>query len=201
MTQTTTTNTRFTAEAMTYYEALGVSSTSSFEEIKSSFYRLARLHHPDKVSQKQQQQQQQRLTPNQRHEESTNSGDEVDTNDKFDPSASRAGAHSFIEIQEAWEVLRDSSKRQEYDLCLKANRHHQQSKYDSAILLSSEDWEEAIDDETQERIWVYDCRCGQELYIDNIDDIDDNKNNQEAKKKKEIFVDCPGCCFVYCVQL
>ncbi len=62
-----------------YYETLGVGRTSSAEEIKKAYRKLARKYHPD-----------------------------VNPNDK-------AAEEKFKEIQEAYEVLADSGKRQRYD--------------------------------------------------------------------------------------
>src|ERR1700750_743969 len=59
-----------------YYEILGISKSSSADEIKKSFRRAAIQHHPDKEG-----------------------GDET----------------KFKEINEAYEVLKDTGKRQRYD--------------------------------------------------------------------------------------
>src|SRR5437879_12875826 len=62
-----------------YYGILGVKKSSSVEEIKKAFRKLARKHHPD-----------------------VNPGD-------------KKAEEKFKEINEAYEVLSDSTKRHKYD--------------------------------------------------------------------------------------
>src|SRR5450759_2210958 len=62
-----------------YYETLGVARTSSAEDIKKAFRKLARVYHPDVAKNK------------------------------------VTGEAKFKELNEAYEVLSDSEKRQKYD--------------------------------------------------------------------------------------
>ena len=82
------------------------------------------------------------------------------------------------------ETLRNSGTRQDYDDDLKQKSLRLQSRTNGAIELLEHELEEAIDEETEETIFVYDCRCGEEVVIIKRD-------------QPEQFVDCEGCCFVY----
>ena len=89
----------------------------------------------------------------------------------------------FKRIQAAWECLRDESSRSQYDEELLQKSLNDKRFTKSAVVLTFEDLEEAYDEETQQTLWVYDCRCGEEVLI--------------ANNNINMAVDCPGCCFVY----
>ena len=150
-------------DSSTHYEILNVTSSASYEEIKASFHRLARQSHPDKQQQQQQQQQQAKQWQK-----------------KMD------GDDAFKRIQQAWQVLRDDERRKQYDLELQQIHLTQKSKRDGAVSISlQEDCEEAYDEELERTVFVYDCRCGEELIL------------VTEKEEKPQYLDCPGCCFVY----
>jgi DnaJ-class molecular chaperone len=208
----------------THYEVLGVSKYATYEEIKESFHRLARAKHPDKQRRRRQNHPQQRQT--------TNDNDDVDVdshkqqNDESDDHEHAAvggvdqttqtqmiaaAAAEFRTIQQAWQVLRDDEERRAYDSDLLHRDLHTENKRNGALLLSfHEDLEEAIDEETNERFMVYDCRCGEEIHIE-MSDSDNSVNaendavateycktaNDSGERDDDIMVDCPGCCFVY----
>jgi DnaJ-class molecular chaperone len=140
----------------THYEILGVGLKSTYDEIKAAYHKFARQSHPDKQQQQQQQQQQ-----SQNHER-------VD----------------FKLIQLAWETLRNEEIREKYDDDLRQQELRSKSRFRGALTLTSEDLEEAIDEEDN-TMYVYDCRCGEEVFVCNWD------------RKTELFVGCEGCCFVY----
>jgi curved DNA-binding protein CbpA len=179
-TSTTTNTTQFTL-----YEILQVSPQASLEDIKSSFYRLARQHHPDKQIQ---QNQQQYLTS------VSNSSSKIDT--------SKTTNCHFPDIQRAWELLRDPNQRKVYDQELLQQRLQYDSRHHGAISLDFKDLESAIDEETQEVFFVYDCRCGEEIHIDNDRIQGSSRKNDTTNNtnKNVLLVDCPGCCFVYKVH-
>eukprot|EP00934_Nitzschia_sp_Nitz4_P002736 Nitzschia sp. Nitz4//scaffold101_size76361//66590//67084//NITZ4_005614-RA/size76361-processed-gene-0.45-mRNA-1//-1//CDS//3329532194//2726//frame0 len=145
-----------TTNSTTHYETLGVSPQATYEEIKAAFSKLALQSHPDK----------QRSTNN--NKDNHNS------------------ASTFRSIQQAWQVLRDTTTRQQYDQELKQIQLNQQAKLGSIVTLHMDDpgVEWAQDEETGDTLVVYDCRCGEEVIFEGNTDQ----------------VDCPGCCFVYCLQ-
>jgi curved DNA-binding protein CbpA len=139
---------------MTHYDVLGISSTASYDDIKSSFHKLARQSHPDK------QQHQQHPTT----------------------------VVNFKRIQQAWEILRNDDLRKSYNDELQQQALSRKKKTKGAIEISlKEDMEEAVDEETGQSIYIYDCRCGEEVILEEMVTTDD----------QYCYVDCPGCCFVY----
>jgi hypothetical protein len=91
----------------------------------------------------------------------------------------------FKRIQLAWETLRNVEHRQVYDNDLQQEELRRKSRTHGALEITMNDLEEALDEESDETVLVYDCRCGEEVFIANWDN------------QKVTFVDCEGCCFVY----
>lgn len=101
------------------------------------------------------------------------------------PASNTNTTIAFKQVQKAWETLRDTSSRTLYDQQLLQLALNQKAKCQGAIVISKSDLEEALDDETQESLWVYDCRCGEEVILEH----------------PKLLVECPGCCFVYKVEM
>lgn len=91
----------------------------------------------------------------------------------------------FQRIQLAWETLGTTERRQEYDGNLQQEELQERSRTHGAIDISMDDVEEALDEETNETMLVYDCRCGEEVFV------------PCKQAKGSLLVDCEGCCFVY----
>ena len=163
----------------THYDALGVPPTASYKDIKASFHHLARLKHPDK------QQRQQEEEPTQ--------GD-----DKEESSSSKQHKTDFERIQLAWKCLGNEESRAAYDQELYAQQSRAADK--RAIPLTiDEDFQAAVDDETGETAYVYDCRCGQELQVFQ-EDWGTDTTISTKEEEPIIFIECSGCCFVYRVS-
>jgi curved DNA-binding protein CbpA len=154
---------------LTHYDVLGVASDASYQDIKASFHRLARLKHPDKLL-------------------SSSSCPPAEES----LSSTSANKEEFERIQLAWKCLGNPETRSAYDQKLYAERSRQAEK--RAIPLTiRDDFQTAVDEETGDKAYVYDCRCGQELQL--FDDEWDAENKEEA-----ICIECTNCCFVYRVS-
>jgi curved DNA-binding protein CbpA len=191
---TTTDTTKFTL-----YDILQVAPNASLDDIKSSFYRLARQHHPDK--QKQEPQHCRSTTT------TTTTTTTTNNNNNCNNDAYATVNRHFPDIQRAWELLRDSDQRRVYDQELLQQRLQHDSRHHGAISLDFKDLESAIDEETQEIFYVYDCRCGEEIHIDHdMMQGSSRKNNKDTSTANNhhhdhvLMVDCPGCCFIYKVH-
>jgi DnaJ domain len=167
----------------THFEVLGVSSDATYEQIKVAFHRLARVHHPDK------------------NKSSTMNDD--DTTTSTTATQNPTEQTHFVRIQQAWQVLRDNDSRRRYIEALNQSALHVQLKKGAVIPLSWDDVEEAYDEETGETIFVYDCRCGEEVMI--VMNQNPRMNHPRGRggggrvvgEGGSTIVECPGCCFVY----
>eukprot|EP00300_Choanocystis_sp_HF-7_P027416 c3251_g1_i1.p1 GENE.c3251_g1_i1~~c3251_g1_i1.p1 ORF type:complete len:142 (+),score=19.96 c3251_g1_i1:30-455(+) len=88
----------------------------------------------------------------------------------------------FLQIQRAWEVLRDDELRREYDEEIKA-----QETLRSRVQLTVKESEMAVD-EAEGFLW-YECRCGGR-YIIHPDELDQGFDHTQ----------CEFCSFVICVS-
>ena len=105
-------------------------------------------------------------------------------------SADVSSGDEFRTIQAAWECLRDS--REAYDEELRRKANYAQSRLDSAVLVKLSDMEEAIDDETNNVVYIYSCRCGDEIEI--------WPELQSTCESPKLIVECPGCSFAYSIE-
>jgi curved DNA-binding protein CbpA len=79
----------------THYEILGVAPDCSFDELRSAYRRLARIHHPD-------------VARSPRPSAVTE-------------AEATAASQRMAEVNEAWKVLSDSSQRRHYDASLRVD--------------------------------------------------------------------------------
>ena len=160
-----------------HYDVLNVSKNATYEEIKESFHRLARAKHPDR-------QHRMRSNNNNSSRKSVDDDDDDDENDN-DNKEEEVAVAEFRKIQQAWQVLRDSDQRILYDSDLLQKELQIENKRNGAIELDfDDDLEEAIDEETNEKFMVYDCRCGEEIHIDYNNNNNNNNNIPGEEEEK-----------------
>uniref|UniRef100_A0A336N157 CSON014326 protein n=1 Tax=Culicoides sonorensis TaxID=179676 RepID=A0A336N157_CULSO len=104
---------------------------------------------------------------------------------KHHPDKTNTESHTeFIEIDEAWKVLRDPEKRKQYDAELG------QSRFDDKPIvhetLKKSDFEYDEESET----YYHDCRCGG-VYL-----IPDEFEANEDKAEKSLYIACDECSLV-----
>jgi curved DNA-binding protein CbpA len=96
----------------------------------------------------------------------------------------------FRRLQQAWECLRDS--RQSYDQELRRADDFLKAKVDSAIRLKLSDMEEAVDEETDKTLYLFTCRCGEDIEV---------WHDALPKFDHSVFLrECPGCSFTYAIE-
>lgn len=103
-----------------HYEVLGVRVNATYQQIKNAFNRKALQYHPDK------QVKQQQTTQSQQQQQHQN---------------------NFLLIQEAYSVLKDVAKRNQYDLQRQSIENHQKQREEPLIYeevdLDDMDYDEA----------------------------------------------------------
>ena len=156
---------------------LGIPKGSSASAIRSAYARLALEHHPDKLQQQQQQQQQQHLA-----------GATIDGELDSRRLSSSTSSSSILEIQAAWEALRDdpllttgSSAIPTSPLSIKRR---------SAAIAEVVTLEDFVYNQLRND-YTHQCRCGGEsiLLSRDIEDV--------AKGAKIITLQCPSCSLSY----
>jgi diphthamide biosynthesis protein 4 len=164
-----------------HYDVLNVSKNATYEEIKESFHRLARAKHPDR-------QHRMRSNSNINNNSSSKNDDDDDDSDSNNDNDNKeeVAVAEFRKIQQAWQLLRDSDQRILYDSDLLQKELQIKNKRNGAIELDYDyDLEEAIDEETNEKFMVYDCRCGEEIHIDYNNNNNNNKIPGEEEEKTD----------------
>ena len=142
--------------------------------IRAAYTRLIIQHHPDK----QQQQQQQHLS-------GLTISNEFSLSEKDDSLQSTS---SFLEIQAAWEALRDDSMIITGSDATSSTLIKQKQRRSVAILEKV-----SLDDLhiNSENEYIYNCRCGGECILQQSD-IEREKKNNEG-----LTVQCPNCSLAY----
>lgn len=101
-------------------------------------------------------------------------------------------------IQKAYHILRDETKRKQYDEELRLERQRIQSRFESAIVLEKSDCEIEKGDDGVYSL-VYPCRCG--IYLDTSpledDEYSADEQNAPGEEEDEGLLACPGCSLVY----
>jgi len=199
-TRTRTTTTTSSTTTKTHYEILGVSSVATYEQIKVAFHRLARIHHPDKAMTIP------TINPPRPLDTITCQDSIIPVGQPCDPSneddADVRPSHpnhveeddkmDFLKIQEAWYILRDEHRRIEYTDRLNQTSLQTKVKHGGTIHLDWNEVEEAYDEDTEQIIYVYDCRCGEEVIF-----LPHDLNSSTTTTTTTTTVECSGCCFVY----
>lgn len=99
----------------------------------------------------------------------------------------------FGRIQQAWECLRDA--RQTYDEELRCASTRSEAKMTSAMTVKLADMEEAVDDETNHVVYVYACRCGDEVQV-----WPEDWQQPNDEGRPSLLMECPGCSFSYSIE-
>lgn len=157
---------------LNHYETLGVPETADATTIKEAFRLLVLKHHPDK-------------------QPSSSSNSRTTDN------------HVLVnQIQNAYQVLRDSAQRKEYDEYLRLDRSRKHSRFESSILVERSDCTMEIDNTDGSAMLVYPCRCGTLLDTSPLPDDDDDEQvgQEESLDKEDGLLECPGCSLVYDIR-
>ena len=108
-----------------------------------------------------------------------------------DKVSSNGSQDSFRRLQSAWECLRQAETRQAYDEQLFLKEQKLESKRQAAMTLSLSELEVGHDDESDEHVYIYTCRCGEELQI---------WQDEMPALNESFLTECSGCSFSYSVM-
>ena len=153
--------------------------------IRAAYTRLIIQHHPDKQQQPQQQQQQQQ----QKHLSGLTISNELTISDDSLQSTLSLSS-SFLEIQAAWEALRDDPMIISGSDATSSTFFKQKQRRSVAILetVSLDDLHSKSEKRDE---YIYNCRCGGECLLQ-------KKDIERAKKNNEgLTVQCPNCSLAY----
>lgn len=153
-----------------YYEILKATSSASFNELKANYKQLILQCHPDKL-----------------HQQLEMDVNNLQMNAKTDDTNNL----EFVAITEAWNCLKDPTKRKQYDAEQLLSKFHTHNNIYAHLKLSemkkqpntAEYYEGAAEDEEQEvdvhiskgestkdgvskYIYTYECRCGGQYVVD-----------------------------------
>jgi curved DNA-binding protein CbpA len=148
-----------------HYDILNVPSTASLTTIKEAYRGLVKQYHPDKQS----------ISQDRLHVHEVVTGTISDT---IVQQSNLERKNSFLQIQTAWECLRDADQRRRYDaaLCRQQRLHIQQrerlrTRHQNAFPIFFHECRSccycSIDGLVENDVidWIYQCRCGYDLYV------------------------------------
>ena len=167
------------------YSILGIPKGSSSSVIRAAYTRLIIQHHPDK----QQQQQQQHLS-------GLSISNEFDSPQSSSSFSSSTSTSSFIEIQAAWEALRDDSMIITGSVGSNTSSssliNQKQKQRRSVAILEEVSLENDLHSNSDKSSdYIYNCRCGGDCILQ-------QSNIEKAKKNdEELTVQCPTCSLAY----
>lgn len=144
----------------THYEMLNVSESATYTQIKAAYRTLMLQNHPDKQKQR------------------------CDDDDPLDED--EYSKRLFLQIQNAWECLRDTKTRKEYNQMLQTcrDKHRSQTLYSSSMVYLSQMKRDRRPVRMEEEevlqsciVLTYPCRCGDEFQVwdDELEVLDQEK--------------------------
>jgi diphthamide biosynthesis protein 4 len=98
----------------------------------------------------------------------------------------------FRLVQQAWECLRSSSSRQEYDMELSLQKKRRDSKRQAAFPIHLSELQVAQGEEEtgSHVVYIHACRCGDEVQLWQED---------VPYYNESILLECPGCSFCFSI--
>ncbi|KAM3609863.1 uncharacterized protein V6R79_021486 [Siganus canaliculatus] len=105
-----------------------------------------------------------------------------------------AEVEKFLEVDEAWRILRDQNTRRQYDLQRRAQELKQDWPVDSAVYLEDLTWEQ------DDGVYTYNCRCGGIFTISEKEVEDETQNTEQdgveraaEEEHRGVVVCCDTC--------
>ncbi|KAG7394786.1 Diphthamide biosynthesis protein 4 [Phytophthora boehmeriae] len=145
------------------YDVLGVAVDCSADDIRRAYHQAARKYHPDKRT-------------------AATNGSDADGSSAHDEQ-------QFLQVQEAYETLRNTELRQQYDAKVKQdalNRKREEEVVVVSDTVALADMQREVlegeKDEDDEVLFTHECRCG-DLYEISEDQLLDGAD----------VVPCTGC--------
>ena len=131
-----------------FYEVLGVSNTCSSDDVRRAYHQLARQYHPDKRS-------------------------PVVSANSNDSAVKSQQQQLFLCVQEAYETLRNTELRRQYDAKLQQDalvrkREHEVVVVSDEVALSAMQ-RVYLQGEDDDVVYTHTCRCGDVYEISDIE--------------------------------
>ena len=139
----------------THYDVLGVRHDATEQELRNAYKAAVLVHHPDKLSIGQQAASdavRPAIAANQQEAASNSASTALQEN-------RASGDIGFLQLQYAWQTLREPNQRQKYDAALQMAALHHDVAVSDAILLA----DMHISDDGDERHCP--CRCGGAYWV------------------------------------